>query len=99
MDRLGSLNGSRMLTFFHLVIKEIYSQSPSVLKPTLRRPVAPDRAQIKMSVENAQLFVVIGFGFHRQNIQIVKGSTASTRVPIFVTVYGVAHYNHEAIKV
>jgi hypothetical protein len=58
----------------------------------------PEQAKLRTLIDSAKLFVVIGFGFHRQNIQIVSGTAPHKRAPIFMTVYAVDHDNHAAVQ-
>ena len=59
---------------------------------------AAERTQIETAIGKAEVFVVIGFGFHRQNIKIVSPAVPfRAGVRAFLTVYAIGDGNHDAI--
>jgi hypothetical protein len=60
----------------------------------------PDIAQIQDAVAQGSLFVVIGFGFHRQNIKIMSPTNIPHRpnVKMLMTVLGIPEGNRPAIQ-
>jgi hypothetical protein len=58
---------------------------------------SPQRELIRTVLEEAQVFIVIGFGYHAQNVQILS-TDREHKGAAFMTVFGIPDGNHEAIK-
>ncbi len=55
--------------------------------------------QIGAAVQNAKVIIVIGFGFHKQNIDLLSSPLSPVRnAQTFMTVYGINSPNHSVIK-
>jgi hypothetical protein len=59
---------------------------------------SPDLTDIQSAIKKAQVLVVIGFGFHRQNIKIVSVDEMSEGTRVFMTVFGIVHENHATVR-
>jgi hypothetical protein len=53
---------------------------------------------IKAAINDGRVFVVIGFGYHGQNIDILRPVGGALKRQCFMTVYGVPPENNDAIK-
>jgi hypothetical protein len=59
----------------------------------------PEFEQIRGSIEDGRILVVIGFGFHTQNIRIVTPNIAGREgMRVFMTVYGIDQRNHTTVQ-
>jgi len=52
---------------------------------------------IRNAVGEALVAIVLGFGFHRQNLKVIRTSTLSRKKFAYMSVYKVGKENHEAI--
>jgi hypothetical protein len=60
---------------------------------------APERVQIQNGIDAAGVIIVVGFGYHKQNIQILLGPGGYKQKQMFMTLYGINdEINHQAIK-
>ena len=57
----------------------------------------PEIRLIKNATKNARVFLVLGFGYHGQNIEILSTERAQLSIPCFMTVAGIGVHNHAAI--
>jgi hypothetical protein len=57
----------------------------------------PEIHQIKQAVADARAVLVLGFGFHNQNIEIISVGRAQLTIPCFMTVMGINTANHSAV--
>jgi hypothetical protein len=58
-------------------------------------------SQISAAIDDAKVVIVIGVGFHRQNIRLASTSDSLMPRPgmrAFVTAHGIDHRNHDAIR-
>jgi hypothetical protein len=58
----------------------------------------PELEQIQSAIHNGRVLVVIGFGFHRQNIRIVSANHQRHGIRVFMTVYAIGDPNHPTVK-
>src|SRR5258708_17729494 len=62
----------------------------------------PDGAsidEIRNAIDRAQAIIVLGFGFHRQNIDLLNATNPSgMNKHLFMTAHGIDEENHEGIK-
>jgi hypothetical protein len=58
----------------------------------------PARVQIRNAIEQAEVFIVVGFGFHRQNTKLLTSTAAFRGSPAFMTVYGIRDANFKTPK-
>lgn len=58
---------------------------------------APEMNEIKSAVADGRVFLVLGFGFHGQNIEILSVGRAQLGIPCFMTVAGINPHNHNAV--
>jgi hypothetical protein len=57
------------------------------------------RVQIQNAIDAAHVIIVVGFGYHRQNIQIITGTGEERRKRVFMTVYGITNdINNQVIR-
>jgi hypothetical protein len=60
---------------------------------------SPERVQIQEAIGGAHVVIVVGFGYHKQNIAIITRTSAQRESrQVFMTVYGMNSNNHKAIK-
>ncbi len=58
-----------------------------------------ERSRIQYVIGKAEAIIVIGFGFHGQNIKIVSVYSPFKDIKTFMTVYGLRHHlNHNTVK-
>jgi len=57
----------------------------------------PETKTIKQVINEARIVLVLGFGFHNQNIKLLTTDRAELHIPAFMTVAGIGGHNHEAV--
>lgn len=57
----------------------------------------PEISQIGRAVDHARVVLVLGFGYHNQNIEILRTNRAAWHVDTFMTVQGIGVHNHQAV--
>ena len=60
---------------------------------------AGQNTAITQSIDRAQMCIVLGFGFHEQNLQILNGSTPSYGRRVLATVLGMDAENFDTMKI
>jgi hypothetical protein len=73
------------------------AQVASRIRTYTEEAQGPERLEISSAIEGAKVVIVIGFGFHKQNIKLVSAGGAFRPVAVFMTVYGTGDPNHETI--
>lgn len=53
--------------------------------------------QIELMIASSRVIVFLGFGFHQQNMSLLKVDTSAAKY-VFTTVYNIHHENHELIE-
>jgi len=60
---------------------------------------SPERVQIQDAIHGARVVIVVGFGYHKQNMQIITGPGETRNKLVFMTALGIPNdLNHQPIK-
>ena len=66
-----------------------------ILTYTEQREHGDVRVQISEALTEAELIIFIGFGFHQQNMMLLKPHNRETKRQVFATAVGIHKDNHE----
>lgn len=55
------------------------------------------RSEIENVIQNARVIIILGFGFHQQNMQLLSANGPSNKI-VIATVLGISDVNHERMQ-
>jgi hypothetical protein len=77
---------------------QLFSLATNISTYTETQAGSATKAAIQHSVDTAGLFVILGFGFHEQNLQLLTGRAPSIRRHLVATAVNVDQHNFGALK-
>lgn len=79
----------------HLDLAAVY---PSIRTYSEQLEDRSELEKIERAVHDAETIVFLGFGFHKQNVDLLSGPTTSERKDVFATACGVANSQRRAFE-